>query len=109
MSLFAAPTASILLCSVLLLALLRSTPRFVPLHRPNERSLHQAPVPRAGGLALVPAILAGWALTPGAACLPICLALALCAISYLDVLRGLPVGARLRSHLLGGGFVVAAA
>src|SRR5258708_36859450 len=89
MSLFAAPTASILLCSVLLLALLRSTARFVPLDRPNERSLHQAPVPRAGGLALVPAILAGWALTPGAAWLPICIALALCAISYLAALRGL--------------------
>ncbi len=109
MSLFAAPTVSILLCSVLLFALLRGRPRFVPLDRPNERSLHQAPVPRAGGLALVPATLAGWAFTPGAAWLPICIALALCAISYLDDLRGLPVGARLGSHLVGAALVVPAA
>src|SRR5260370_24792488 len=109
MSLFAAPTVSILLCSVLLFALLRGRPRFVPLDRPNERSLHQAAVPRAGGLALVPATLAGWAFTPGAAWLPICIALALCAISYLDDLRGLPVGARLGSHLVGAAVVVPAA
>jgi UDP-N-acetylmuramyl pentapeptide phosphotransferase/UDP-N-acetylglucosamine-1-phosphate transferase len=96
-------------CAVILFLLLRPGARFVPLDQPNARSLHQQPIPRAGGLALVPAILLGWFLAPGAAWLPALIAAALCLLSYVDDLRGLPVAARLGSHLAAAALVVPAA
>ena len=76
------------------------------LDRPNERSLHERPVPRTGGIA----VLAGGAtaLAFGASVLwvPLLLALCLAAISLVDDLRSLPVGARLAAHLLAAGVLV---
>jgi len=69
------------------------------LDRPNERSLHEAPVPRTGGIAVALGIAAACALAwPG---LPIVLgaALALAAVSFVDDLAGLPTLARLALHL----------
>lgn len=43
--------------SAFVVAVLARFPEVAPIDRPNERSLHQAPVPRAGGWA----IFAGWA------------------------------------------------
>jgi len=82
-----------------LLALLRH--RQV-LDRPNERSSHQRPTPRGGGLAIVGVALAvwlGWLALSNALTTPvlgvILLAAALMAVSFVDDLRGLPVIARL--------------
>jgi UDP-N-acetylmuramyl pentapeptide phosphotransferase/UDP-N-acetylglucosamine-1-phosphate transferase len=97
------------LCAATLFALLRWRPRFVPLDRPNARSLHDAPVPRAGGIALMLGIAAAWTLIPGAAWLPMWIAAGLCAVSYFDDVRGLPVAARLSSHVLAAALVVPAA
>jgi len=76
------------------------------LDRPVDRSAHSAPVPRGGGLVLVPALLAAWLglaligrAPPGAAALA-ALAAGLMLLSWLDDLRGLPVGLRLFCHVL---------
>jgi len=73
--------------------------------RPNERSLHAQPVPRTGGLAILAG--AATALLFGAAQLweALALALALGAVSFLDDLRGVPIGARLAAHLAAAAFV----
>jgi UDP-N-acetylmuramyl pentapeptide phosphotransferase/UDP-N-acetylglucosamine-1-phosphate transferase len=66
---------------------------------PNARSLHERPVPRTGGIAVL--LGAGLALAFGAAALwPVLLgALALAMLSFLDDLRGVPTAARLTAHL----------
>src|SRR6185436_3864574 len=70
---------------------------------PNERSLHERPVPRVGGVAIVlgvaAAVLAG--LAPSG--LALGLALALAALSFLDDLRPLPTMVRLAAHLAASG------
>lgn len=67
---------------------------------PNVRSLHAAPIPRVGGLALVGALLCGWAALPVAPAAIAVLAALLCGFSYLDDRRGLPVLVRLGMQLL---------
>ena len=80
--------------------------RNLPIDRPNERSLHATPVPRVGGLAIVPAIAVSWALVPGA--VPWAVwgpALFLFALSFLDDAIDLPVMIRLLAHLLAAAVV----
>src|SRR5262245_50526089 len=69
------------------------------LDEPNARSLHERPVPRTGGIAVL--LGAASALAFGAAplWLEATLALALAALSFLDDLRGVPTLARLAAHL----------
>jgi UDP-N-acetylmuramyl pentapeptide phosphotransferase/UDP-N-acetylglucosamine-1-phosphate transferase len=75
------------------------------LDRPVARSAHSVPVPRGGGLALMPTILAAWLLlallgqTPPASAAIAALAAGLALVSWLDDLRGLPVAVRLAAHL----------
>jgi UDP-N-acetylmuramyl pentapeptide phosphotransferase/UDP-N-acetylglucosamine-1-phosphate transferase len=82
------------------------------LDHPNERSSHQLPTPRGGGIAVVAVIAAGWlliALSPGIAgaggsgqqVLVVVLAagLALAVLSFFDDLRGLPVLLRLGAQI----------
>ena len=69
------------------------------LDRPNERSLHERPVPRTGGIAVVIGVLTSLAFGAGALWLPLSLALTLAAVSFVDDLRGLPTVARLGVHL----------
>lgn len=93
-----APLVSALTALALLAALLRY--RSAPLDRPNARSLHSAPIPRVGGLAVMPAIAAGWSLIPTAVPWIVWLpAAGLFFVSLLDDVRNLPVGARLSTHL----------
>jgi UDP-N-acetylmuramyl pentapeptide phosphotransferase/UDP-N-acetylglucosamine-1-phosphate transferase len=70
---------------------------------PNARSLHERPVPRVGGVAIVlgvaATVLAGFA--PFG--LALGLALALGALSFLDDLRHLPTLVRLVAHLAASG------
>lgn len=66
---------------------------------PNLRSLHVLPTPRIGGVIMVPMALAAsisFSQWPGL--LPV-LAAALCAISFVDDRRELPIAVRLVSHL----------
>jgi UDP-N-acetylmuramyl pentapeptide phosphotransferase/UDP-N-acetylglucosamine-1-phosphate transferase len=97
-----AAAAGGVLAAVAVVLLLRAGPR-LPHAAPNERSLHNRPVPRVGGLALwagflpvallvgpdLPGGLAGW-LPPW---------LALFAVSLVDDARGVPVGLRLGLHV----------
>ncbi|HEX6617595.1 MAG TPA: glycosyltransferase family 4 protein [Gemmatimonadales bacterium] len=73
---------------------------------PNERSLHAAPVPRGGGLAIVAVTLAGTAALGGAGWLPLRTTVALlgggalvAGVGWLDDRRSLPVATRLAAHL----------
>lgn len=80
--------------------------------RPNERSSHTVPVPRGGGLGILPPLAAGlgwvaWTLEPNLL-LPIAGALGLAAISFLDDLQPLPPGPRLLAQFFGAGLVIAA-
>jgi len=74
------------------------------LDRPNQRSLHQTPVPRTGGIGIHAGILL--ALTVAKPNLPPSLWLALAvllAVSFLDDLRGVPAVGRFAAHLLVAG------
>ncbi len=76
------------------------------LDRPVDRSAHSVPVPRGGGLVLVPVLLAAWfalallGQAPPAAAALATLATGLALLSWLDDLRGLPAGLRLLCHIL---------
>ena len=76
---------------------------------PNERSSHEVPVPRGGGIAFVTVIAAGLAIaTVGAGTLPprallaIAAVLGVAAIGLLDDARGVPARVRLAVHLACG-------
>jgi UDP-GlcNAc:undecaprenyl-phosphate/decaprenyl-phosphate GlcNAc-1-phosphate transferase len=75
----------------------------IALDRPNARSLHERPVPRTGGIALLAG--ASLALAFGAAVLwlPLSLAAFLALVSFVDDLRGMPNTLRLGAHLLAAG------
>ena len=67
---------------------------------PNERSLHDKPVPRTGGIALMAGVLSGWLLLqfwPWWAVLP---ALGLFALSLVDDVRNLSPKLRLVGHFI---------
>jgi UDP-N-acetylmuramyl pentapeptide phosphotransferase/UDP-N-acetylglucosamine-1-phosphate transferase len=84
------------------------------LDRPVERSSHREPVPRGGGIAVVPVLLAAWLALAGLGAAPpgtvtiAAAAAALALLSWLDDLRGLPVGLRLLGHVaaVGAGMLV---
>ncbi|HRK77062.1 MAG: UDP-phosphate N-acetylglucosaminyl 1-phosphate transferase [Hydrogenophilales bacterium 17-64-11] len=88
----------------LILAWLRRRTR-LPMDYPNERSLHETPTPRIGGLGIMAGVgvaavwLAGAGLLQAA--LPAVLAaFALAALSLLDDARGLPVALRFLAHFV---------
>jgi UDP-N-acetylmuramyl pentapeptide phosphotransferase/UDP-N-acetylglucosamine-1-phosphate transferase len=95
--------------SVALIALARSgLVQGLLLDQPNERSLHAAPVPRIGGLGLMPSALLGMALVGGAGWAA-GFALALMLLSLLDDWRSLSAAVRLPLHLAAAvGFVLLA-
>lgn len=78
------------------------------LDAPNERSNHDLPTPRGGGLAIIATIAIGWTVlhlavpevAPGLTPVLIVAALGLCAVSWIDDLRGLGAMVRLPAHLL---------
>jgi UDP-N-acetylmuramyl pentapeptide phosphotransferase/UDP-N-acetylglucosamine-1-phosphate transferase len=69
------------------------------LDRPNERSLHERPVPRTGGIALLAGAATSLGFGASALWLPFALAAALALVSFADDVRGLPTGLRLAAHL----------
>jgi UDP-N-acetylmuramyl pentapeptide phosphotransferase/UDP-N-acetylglucosamine-1-phosphate transferase len=79
------------------------------LDRPNERSLHDAPTPVGGGIAIVVTIAAVWAglcaagvLRPSSLTMALDMA-GLAAISWIDDLRGLSPGVRLLAQFVAVG------
>ena len=78
----------------------------VALDQPNERSLHERPVPRTGGIALLAGAATSVAFGAAALWLPLALAGALAALSFADDLRGVPTGVRLAAHLAAASVVV---
>jgi UDP-GlcNAc:undecaprenyl-phosphate/decaprenyl-phosphate GlcNAc-1-phosphate transferase len=92
------PLISMLVSYTLLRLLLspRAPMRF--LDHPNERSLHRAPLPRTGGIAITLGILAGTIWIAGLR-LPLAGALALAGISLIDDWKGLSQIIRLALHL----------
>ncbi|OGT27908.1 MAG: glycosyl transferase family 4 [Gallionellales bacterium RIFOXYD2_FULL_52_7] len=74
---------------------------------PNERSLHQKPIPRIGGVALMAGVLSGWTLMFDVLtwwlAVPV---LGLFAVSLLDDFYSLSVKKRLPMHLLAAAVLV---
>ncbi len=70
---------------------------------PNERSLHEKPVPRTGGVAILCGIMGGWTFL-GPPSIPVLVSLiVLVCVSFLDDLYGLPVLLRFGAHFLAAG------
>lgn len=101
-----AAAAAFLVALACLQGLLRALPRFA-LDTPNERSLHRAPVPRTGGIAVLLGAASAFAIGGGAHWLPAVLALALAMVSFVDDLAGVSSGLRLASHLCAAAIGVA--
>src|SRR3954471_8788511 len=77
------------------------------LDRPNARSLHETPVPRLGGVAVMLGALAAAPFARATHGLALGLAVALAALSFVDDLRGVPTVVRLACHLLAAAALVA--
>jgi UDP-GlcNAc:undecaprenyl-phosphate GlcNAc-1-phosphate transferase len=71
------------------------------LDQPNERSLHERPIPRTGGLAVLLGAAVAFAFGAAQAWLPMLIALCLAVVSFVDDLRGMPTALRLLFHLSG--------
>lgn len=81
----------------------------VALDQPNARSLHERPVPRTGGLAVLAGAATSLPLGAQALWLPAGIAAALALLSFVDDLRGLPTLLRFSGHLAAAiGFAAAA-
>jgi UDP-N-acetylmuramyl pentapeptide phosphotransferase/UDP-N-acetylglucosamine-1-phosphate transferase len=78
----------------------------IALDEPNARSLHERPVPRTGGIAVLLGATVGFAFGAEPFWLPAALALGLAAVSFVDDLHRLPTLARLGAHLVAAGAVV---
>jgi UDP-N-acetylmuramyl pentapeptide phosphotransferase/UDP-N-acetylglucosamine-1-phosphate transferase len=76
------------------------------LDHPNERSLHERPVPRTGGIAVILGTAVAAAFGAAQLWLPLLLALLLAVVSFLDDVRGISTLARLAVHLAASGIFV---
>ena len=96
-----APLLGALVTLVLTFVLMTGKAGAIVRDMPNERSLHSAPVPRVGGIALMAGVLSGWALLAPFLAWWIALpATGLFALSLLDDVRGLSPRTRLAAHFL---------
>jgi Fuc2NAc and GlcNAc transferase len=92
--------------------LIHFAPQLHLIDRPNERSSHQIPTPRGGGIALVVAVVAGMLAMPGE--LPLAVrpalyaALPIALLGLVDDRYGLPAHLRLACHLAAAGACVLA-
>ena len=93
-----APLASFAIALAALPFLARATG--IAIDQPNERSLHQTPVPRTGGVAILCGIFCGWLLL-GQPSWPLAASLILLiAVSFSDDVKGMPVSIRFGTHFL---------
>ncbi|HMA87180.1 MAG TPA: glycosyltransferase family 4 protein [Burkholderiales bacterium] len=91
--------AAFLVTLVFLQLLVSQLGRRLVLDRPNERSLHEQPVPRTGGLAIIAGVAAGCLVGQPGFGVTLGLAGALAAVSFLDDVFGLRTLLRLALHL----------
>jgi UDP-GlcNAc:undecaprenyl-phosphate GlcNAc-1-phosphate transferase len=95
-----APMAAALVTMLLTFVLIQSKAGAQIQDVPNERSLHDTPVPRIGGVGLMAGVLSGWALMLTSLTwwlvLPMLL---LFGVSLVDDMKGLPVAQRLAAHI----------
>jgi UDP-N-acetylmuramyl pentapeptide phosphotransferase/UDP-N-acetylglucosamine-1-phosphate transferase len=101
----AAGAVSFVVAFIAVQLLLTRFARFA-LDRPNERSLHEHPVPRTGGIAVLIGIAAALPLGGADLWLPLGLALLLAAVSFADDLKGLPIAVRLGAHIVAAAVIV---
>ena len=103
------PLVAAVITALLIMAMLRMRAR-LPLDRPNARSLHNASVPRTGGVALMAGLAAGSAvatiLGQMVVATPLLLALGLAVPSFIDDYRGLAMQWRLLFHFVAAGMFV---
>lgn len=90
---YAVPLAAAAAAYALMAWLLGPRAPRLPLDKPNERSLHDAPVPRTGGLAITTVILAA-GIALDAAWVTLGCTLGLAAVSFTDDRHGLPARVR---------------
>jgi UDP-N-acetylmuramyl pentapeptide phosphotransferase/UDP-N-acetylglucosamine-1-phosphate transferase len=98
-------TLSFVIAFVAVRVLLSRFGRFA-LDEPNERSLHERPVPRTGGIALLLGAGTPFAFDAAPFWLIGELALGLAAVSFVDDVHRLPTSVRLGAHLAAAGVVV---
>ena len=91
--------AAFVICLLCVKALISETGRRLVLDHPNERSLHERPVPRTGGLAIAFGAGVGWLVGAPGFAITLSLAAALAVLSFLDDLFSLPTAVRLLGHL----------
>ncbi len=97
--LWVSPLTAFLACWLMLSWLLRRGR--LPMDHPNERSLHETPTPRIGGLGIMAGVFVATVWLADGALLPVVLAaFALAALSVLDDVRGLPVALRFLAHFV---------
>ncbi len=102
------PAAAALACTGVILFLLKRGNR-LPLDHPNERSLHEQPVPRVGGIGILAGVLLAFVLVRAEPVLAALVA-ALAVISYLDDRSHLPIALRFGAHAVAAvAFVLMAA
>jgi UDP-N-acetylmuramyl pentapeptide phosphotransferase/UDP-N-acetylglucosamine-1-phosphate transferase len=95
-----APLTAFVVALAVARLLLTPAGRRIALDTPNERSLHEQPVPRTGGLAIAGGLAAACAIAwPGLGAM-LLLAAALAAVSLIDDVRGLRTAWRFAAHLL---------
>lgn len=75
----------------------------IALDEPNARSLHERPVPRTGGLAVLLGAAVSLGLGGADVLLPYALAICLAALSFVDDVRGVPSWTRLLAHVSAAG------
>ena len=103
---FGAPIAAFAVTWMAITVLLRTFSDRI-LDHPNERSLHQRPVPRTGGLGVAAGIAVSVSLVSPVAWWPLWVgAVLLVVISFLDDLINLPVVSRLVMHFVAGSGLV---
>ena len=101
----AAGAVSFVLAFIAVQLLLTRFARFA-LDRPNERSLHEHPVPRTGGIAVLIGVAAAVPFGGIEVWPTLGLALLLALVSFADDVKGLPIAARLGAHLVAAGVLV---
>jgi UDP-N-acetylmuramyl pentapeptide phosphotransferase/UDP-N-acetylglucosamine-1-phosphate transferase len=69
------------------------------LDHPNERSLHERPTPRIGGIGIILGILACWGFLSAVPAVLLGCVLGLAAVSYADDRLGVPVPLRFAAHM----------
>ncbi len=76
------------------------------LDQPNARSLHERPVPRTGGVAILLGAVVSIAFGAAELWLPVAIAFVLAAVSVVDDVRGVPTWLRLSAHAAAAGVLV---